>query len=171
MITLFVEENNPITPNFYNNLIAGLQFHRLTCPCGHSGCLSIHGYYYRSVKTPEGILSFRICRVICSCCGHTHAILLSSMVPYSRISLADHVSIISDYENGTNASEIMNRTPSIDESNLRYVIRQYKKHWKQRLLSAGITFSIHLTVSCFEHYLRQFMQIKNTKNILFLNTT
>ena len=99
MITLFVEENNPMTPTFYNNLIAALQFHRLICPCGHSGSLSIHGYYYRSVKTAQGLLRFRICRVICSCCGHTHALLLSSMVPYSRISLADHVSIISGFEN------------------------------------------------------------------------
>lgn len=93
------------------------------------------------------------------------------MVPYSRISLADHISIISDFENDADYSEIMNRTPAIDESNLRYVIRQYKKQWKQRLLSAGITFSFQLTTSCFEHYLRQFMQIKNTKNILFPNTT
>ena len=160
-----------MTPTFYNHLISALQFHRLICPCGHSGCLSIHGYYYRSVKTPEGLLRFRICRVICSCCEHTHALLLSSMVPYSRISLADHVSIISGFENNTGCSEIMDRTPSIDESNLRFVIRQFKKHWKQRLLAASITLSCHLTPSCFKHYLRQFMQIKNTKNILFNNTT
>lgn len=72
MITLYVKENNPITPYFYNNLIANLQFHRLTCTCGHSGCLSVHGYYTRSLKAPGGKLPFRICRVICSCCHHTH---------------------------------------------------------------------------------------------------
>ena len=171
MITLFVEENNPMTPTFYNNLIASLQFHRLICPCGHSGSLSIHGYYYRSVKTAQGLLRFRICRVICSCCGHTHALLLSSMVPYSRISLADHVSIISGFENNTDCLEVMSRNPSIDESNLRFVIRQFRKHWKQRLISAGIILSDRLVLSCFERYLRQFMQIKNTENILFANTT
>lgn len=60
MITIFVEENNPLTPNFYNNLIAQLQFHRLTCTCGHSACLSVHGYYIRSLKVPAGKLFFRI---------------------------------------------------------------------------------------------------------------
>ena len=98
MITIFVEENNPLTPNFYNNLINSLQFHRLTCTCGHSACLSIHGYYTRSLKTPEGKSSFRICRVICSCCHHTHALLPSSMVPYSQVSTEEHVDIISSHE-------------------------------------------------------------------------
>ena len=90
MITLFVEENNPITSNFYNKTINNLQFHQLTCPCGHSGCLSVHGYYRRSVKTPAGKLTLRICRVKCQCCGHTHAILLSSMVPHSQVLLNDY---------------------------------------------------------------------------------
>ena len=94
MITLFVEESNLLTPNFYNDLISNLQFHQLTCPCGHSGGLSVHGYYNRSVKLPGGKTAFRICRVICEHCGHTHAILLSSMVPYSQISTSDHISII-----------------------------------------------------------------------------
>ena len=54
MITLFVEEYNPLTPSFYNQVINNLQFHMLTCPCGHSGCLSVHGYYYRYIKSPTG---------------------------------------------------------------------------------------------------------------------
>ena len=61
MITLFVEENNPLTPNFYNEMINNLQFHQLTCPCGHSGCLSVHGYYHRHIKASSGRLLFRIC--------------------------------------------------------------------------------------------------------------
>ena len=56
MITIFVGENNPLTPNFYNNLIAQLQFHRLTCTCGHSGCLSVHGYYIRSLRPEPTVL-------------------------------------------------------------------------------------------------------------------
>ena len=73
MITLFVEENNPLTPNFYNNLIINLQFHQLTFPC-----------------------------------GHTHAILLSSMVPYSQVSTSDHISVINNYNQGTSQEAIMN---------------------------------------------------------------
>ena len=70
MITLYVEENNPITPGFYNSVLNNLQFHQLKCPCGQSGCLSVHGYYNRYVKTEDGKVMFRICRVKCDQCGH-----------------------------------------------------------------------------------------------------
>ena len=165
MITLFVEENNTLTPHFYNKIINNIQFHQLTCSCGHSGCLSVHGYYNRYIKAPSGRLCFRICRVKCQCCGHTHAILLSSMVPYSQISLAEQVNIIHN--------SVMNDNPSIDENCYRYIIKQYLNYWKQKLLSERIFLSsIHtLTASCFSLFLRQFMQIKKTPNILFHNTT
>ena len=173
MITLFVEENNTLTPHFYNIIINNLQFHQLSCSCGHSGCLSVHGYYNRYIKAPSGRLCFRICRVKCQCCGHTHAILLSSMVPYSQISLAEQVNIIHNYENSLPQDSVMNDNPSIDENCYRYIIRQYLNHWKQKLLSERIFLgSIHtLTASCFSLFLRQFMQIKKTPNILFYNTT
>lgn len=171
MITLFVEKNNPLTPYFYNNLISSLQFHRLTCTCGHSGCLSIHGYYNRSLKVSDTKVVFRICRVICSCCGCTHALLLSSMVPYSQISLHDHTAIIAAYEEGAFAVGVMEHTPSIDENNLHYIISSYQKHWRQRLLTFQIKFSEKISNFCFLFFNRQFMQIKNTPNILFLDTT
>ena len=173
MITIFVEENNTLSPNFYNNLINSLQFHRLTCTCGHASCLSIHGYYTRSLKTPAGRLTFRICRVICSCCHHTHALLPSSMVPYSQISLSEHVEVISCHQQKQGWGILMNRNPSIDESNCRYIIRSFLKHWKQRLLSEKITLSDRATLvcDCFLAFIRQFMQIHCTPNILFMNTT
>lgn len=173
MITIFVEENNPLTPNFYNNLIANLQLHRLTCTCGHSACLSVHGYYTRSLKTHEGKLPFRICRLICSCCHHTHALLPSSMVPYSQISMAQHVEIISSHERKQGWNTLMNHIPSIDESNCRYIIRSFLRHWKQRLLSEKIPLSDRsaLISNCFSAFAKQFMQIHCTPNILFMNTT
>lgn len=173
MITLYVEEYNPITPNFYNNLIANLQFHRLTCTCGHSGCLSIHGYYTRYFKAPEGRIPFRICRVVCSRCHHTHALLPSSLVPYSQISLPEQVEIISSHEEGKSFDSVMDMNPSIDESNCRHVIRKYLHHWKQRILSERIPISCStvLVLKCFHAFIRQFMQIRCTPNILFLNTT
>ena len=173
MITLFVEENNPITPSFYNNLIANLQLHQLTCTCGHSGCLSVHGYYTRSLKTPEGKLSFRICRVICSFCHHTHALLPSALVPFSQISLSEHAEIISCHETKKEWEPLMSRNPSIDESNCRYIIRSFLRHWKQRLLSEHIRLSdvSSLIRSCFSAFARQFMQIHCTPNTLFMNTT
>lgn len=173
MITIFVEENNPLTQNFYNHLINTLQFHSLTCTCGHSACLSIHGYYTRSLKTPEGKLTFRICRVICSCCHHTHALLPSSMVPYSQVSLDEHIEIISSHEEGEGFKDLTNHNPSIDESNCRHIIRTFLYHWKQRLLSEKITLSdsTALIRGCFRAFARQFMQIHRTQNILFIDTT
>lgn len=173
MITLFVEENNPLTPDFYNNLIHSLQFHRLTCTCGHSGCLSVHGYYTRSLKTPEGKLPFRICRVVCSCCHHTHALLPSFVVPYSQVALPDQTEIISCHEANQGWDALMNRKPSIDESNCRHIVRSFLKHWKQRLLSERIPISDTATLvcSCFAAFSRQFMQIHCSSNVLFMNTT
>ena len=67
----------------------------------------------------------------------------------------------------------MNDNPSIDENCYRYIIRQYLNHWKQKLLSERIFWGcLHtLTASCFSLFLRQFMQIKITPNILFHDTT
>lgn len=173
MITIFVEENNPLTPNFYNKFINTLQLHQLTCPCGHSGCLSIHGYYHRYIKAPSGKLKFRICRVICECCGHTHAILLSSMVPYSQVSLTEHISIINNYESCQSQDSVMNSNPFIDEGCYRYIIKCYKRKWRERLRSENILLIPikKLITSCFSFFSRQFMQIKNTSNILFADTT
>lgn len=173
MITIFVEENNPLTPNFYNHLINSLQFHKLTCTCGHSACLSLHGYYTRSLKTPEGKCTFRICRLLCSCCRHTHALLPSSMVPYSQAAMAEHVDIISSHEHRQGWENLMNRNPCIDESNCRYIIRNFRHHWKQRMLSERISLADRAALirDCFAAFSRQFMQIHRTPNILFMNTT
>ena len=173
MITLLVEENNPLTPKFYNSFISNLQFHRLQCPCGHAGGLSVHGYYNRYIKIPEGKLCFRICRVICESCGKTHALLLSSMIPYSQVSLQDHVDAIQAYESDTPTSHVLDSCPSLDESSLRYIIRKYLLHWKQRLLSHSISLHAGVLLSklSFAHYSRQFMQVKSTLNSLFVDTT
>ena len=173
MVTLFVEENNPLTPTFYNSFIADLQLHQLKCPCGHSGGLSVHGYYQRFIKTFEGKLCFNICRVVCEACGKTHALLLSSMVPYSQLSLQDHIQVIEAYEADLPTASLLKDNESIDESTLRHVIRNYRSHWKQRLISHSISISSlsALIKQCFLAYSRQFMQIKRTINYLFLNTT
>lgn len=173
MITLFVEENNPLTPTFYNSFIANLQFHQLKCPCGHAGGLSVHGYYQRFIKTSEGKLCFNICRVVSESCGKTHALLLSNMIPYSQLSLQEHVQIITAYESDMPTAGLLKDNESIDESTIRYVIRNYRRHWKQRLIfhSISITSVSALIKQCFLVYSRQFMQIKRTLNYLFLNTT
>jgi hypothetical protein len=57
----------------------------------------------------------------------------------------------------------------VDESNLRHIIRSYRLHWKDRLLSERINLSpfSYLIRKCFSCFSRLFMQIKNTRNKLF----
>lgn len=95
------------------------------------------------------------------------------MVPYSQISLKDQVAIIDAYEVRRPTAEGLKNRDSVDESNFRYVIRQYLRHWKQRLLSERIP--IHpvsdLVRSCLHTFCRQFMQIHCTPNLIFSHTT
>ena len=173
MITLSVDFCNPISQKIYDDVINSLQFHQLTCTCGRSGCLTIHGYYRRTVKSGDSGLRLRVCRVICSECGRTHALLLASIVPYSQISLPDQVDIISHSESDGDFSSLMDATPSIDESSVRSVVRRFRQHWKQRLLSEDIPLSVSLAFvrRCFSSFRRQFMQIKCTPNLFFLTPT
>lgn len=173
MITVSVDFCNPISQNFYDDVINSLQFHQLTCPCGHSGCLTIHGYYDRTVKAGNSDIRLHICRVICSECGCTHALLPSSIVPYSQVSLPDQVSIIEHAQSDSDFSAVMDSTPSIDESCVRSLIRRFRRHWEQRLLSEGLLLSLGMNFveCCFYAFRRQFMQIKSTPNILFLTPT
>lgn len=173
MITLFVDFYNPISQDFYDSLIASLQFHRLSCSCGHSGCLTIHGYYTRKLKQGLDSIFLSVCRVKCSACGKTHALLPSFIVPYSQISLPDQAQIILASEIAASVSAVMERTPSIDENNVSSILRRYRQYWKQRLLSEGISILPlpALVLRCFEAFHKQFLQIKCTSNLLFANTT
>ena len=173
MITIFVRDCNQISQSFYDSVINDLQLHRLTCSCSHSACLSVHGYYKRTVKLPFRSVSLRICRVRCSVCGTTHALLLSSLIPYSRIPLSVQQRICMDYEEGLSAGTVCESDPSIDENNVKSVLRNYRLRWREMLRSLKIRlFPIDdLILSCFSDYSLQFMQIHQRVNILFSFTT
>lgn len=169
MITISVDPCNPITQDFYDDIINSLQFHQLTCPCcSHSACLTVHGYYDRSVCEDGSSRKLHICRVVCSQCGHTHALLLSSIVPYSHFPLADQADVIAGQ-----TEMVMERNPLVDESGIRYIRCQFRLHWQQKLLSQGIGLQPLATLVnvSFSRFRRQFMQIKTTPNILFLKPT
>lgn len=173
MILIIAKDYNQFTQDYYDSVINNLQFHQLTCSCGHSSCLSIHAYYIRGVFCPDGVRFLRICRVKCSECGATHALLPSSLVPYDRISLLDQRQIICDYENGSNRNAICEENPSIDENCVKAVIRRYLLFWFQRLLAEAISLSdtASLVRSCVSVYSLQFMQIHRTSIRLFPCTT
>lgn len=173
MITIFDGFCNPISQDSYDKTINSLQFHQMACSCGHSACLTIHGYYDRRVKSGDRSVTLHICRVKCSHCNKTHALLPASIVPYSQVSFPDQADIISCYGSSRDYSGIMDRSPSIDENCIHSIIRRYTRHWFQRVLSARLCVSGSLSFVrlCFLHFSRQFMQIKKTPNILFLTPT
>lgn len=175
MITINTTDCNDISQKSYSRMIHSLELSSLPCPvCHHAGEQIIHGYYTRCLKTSSGSqISLRIMRTRCCSCHHTHAILPSSIVPYSKICLSDHCRILQMHEEGCSASDIADEVPSADENNVKSIIRRFLLHWLQRLLSCSIPlFPLQtLIMQCFSVYSRQFLQIHRTPNILFPKTT
>ena len=173
MITIKTENYNLISQDFYNKTIDSLDLNLIPCTCGHSGCLIRYGSYKRNVQLKDEMITLTIVRVYCTTCGHTHALLLSSLVPYSQIPLNVQVTVIHAYESGHSLSRILTDHCFIDENNFKAIIRSYRLHWKERLCSAGLSVLewYSLVTGCFSNFSRQFMQIKTTVNKLFLLPT
>lgn len=169
MITILVKEYNQFSQSFYDSVINSVQIHMLTCSCGHSACMTIHGYYKRSVQTETGKIKLRICRVKCSDCGRTHALLLSSIVAYSLVPLNVQRLIAKAFDECTRTPVIFDVHPEIDENCIRAIIRRYKKYWKQRLAAEAIPLdpAKRLVCMCLSLYQAQFMQVRSTFNTLF----
>ena len=72
MITVYTENYNLISQDFYNKTIDSLDLNLISCTCGHSGCLIRYGSYIRNVQLTDRVLSLSVVRVYCKTCGHTH---------------------------------------------------------------------------------------------------
>lgn len=70
-------------------------------------------------------------------------------------------------EEGKSAKPVLDRNCQIDESQVRHIIRRYKRFWKERLLSLRLSLSDQLTEACLSVYSLQFMQIRRTWNSFF----
>ena len=174
MITYIDKNDNTISQNSYEKFILNLQIHQIKCPgCGHFGCMRIHGYYTRKVKTKGGSFILRVMRLVCTGCGQTHALLPSSLVPYSQPSLECQVLVIEISEAGGDLSSVCSEFPDVDENNIKSMIKKYRKCWKQKLSSEAVRFRPLeiLTRKCFAYFSRKFLQIHRTVNSLFFITT
>ena len=173
MITIETEYCNPISQVFYDNTVYSIDLATLSCTCGHFGCLIWYGSYSRRLRQGDSILLLRVARVFCRSCGHSHALLLSSVVPYSQIPLPVQASIAQCYENGSGYQNILAYQPLIDENTISSIIRSYRHHWQERIISAQLCLSSlrQLVRGCFALFSRPFMQIKTTRNKLFLSPT
>lgn len=166
MITIQIPSCDFLSQSYYDDVINAISLEKLRCCCGQSGCLNRHAYYARRIKMKSCVIRLRILRLICKSCGRTHAVLLSEMVPYSQIPLQDQKDLIEASEKHTSYADILQRNLCIDENNAAYIIRSFRKHWKTRLLHAGIPLDEHLISLCFFFFSRQFMQIKDIPNQL-----
>lgn len=174
MITVFVEEYNIFSQDFYDSVLFNLPLHQLQCPCcHHAGCCIGHGSYKRAIHSAQGDFHLDIYRVKCTECGRTHAILLSSIIPYSQIPLVDQYHVVEALEEGSDRNSVCDEDGIIDENNVKHIVRRYTTHWKQRLLSESISISKFpdIIISCFAVYSIQFLQIRRNPNILFSRPT
>lgn len=171
MITVIFPSDKPFSDIAYYSFLQELNILSIECTCHIKGCLIYYGWYKRTVKLPEGSFELSIQRVRCTKCLKTHALIPSVLVPYSQIPLEDQQGILSRAENGQKADAVLEQNPFIDESNVKYIIRQYRKHWKERIRSIQRTLLDSLTIPCLSAYSRQFMQIHKTPNILFCPPT
>jgi len=170
MITITTHKIKSFSQKSYHQLIESINFYQLTCSCDSSGQLVKHAYYERTIKTPDGLVVLNILRVKCQCCGKTHAVFPEIIVPYSQIALTEHLSILKLYCSGDSFEPFMIDNEYIDESNIRYIIKQYLRYWRERLAAFALSIDddLHfLVIACLKHFKRQFMQIKCTPNQLF----
>lgn len=175
MITVLTPNCKEISQESYDSMVFSLPVHQLTCSCGHSGCLSFHGRYKRRVITKVICFLLSVCRVKCSHCGRTHAILPSAIVPYARLVLSVQVEILRNIGDPSRppSTSVCKSSPFIDEELVRSVIRRYRCFWLEKLRSFRLSLDDipSLVQSCFLYYSSQFMQIRRTPNKLFLFPT
>lgn len=138
MISFISKKINRLNQEKYNDYIASIDFSTCSCNCGATGRFNMHGYYTRTIKNPSRKIKLNILRVKCKSCGRTHAVLYPSIVPYSQVVLIDTLDIVSNYLNNESNNSVLNLNPEITESDVRYTIKKFKKHWKERIKSLTI---------------------------------
>lgn len=166
MITVLMDDCNGFSQDLYKKRIDCLQLHMVECTCGKKGCLIFYGHYHRTVKYLSTEIYLRIQRVFCKECGKTNGLIPSFLVPYSQIPLNDQQEILQAMESGSSPVPVLERNDLIDENNAKYIFAQFRKHWKQRILSLGLSLRDSLVSPCLAAFSRQFMQIHRTRNKL-----
>ncbi len=170
MITVLFQDCKDFSQDIYDQAIGSLQLHQIECTCERKGCLIRYGHYKRSVKFMSTLIPLCIQRVRCKECGASHALSPSLLVPYSQIPLEDQQEILACREGGKSPEAVMERNYLVDENHVKYIYRQFKKHWKERLATLCLSLTDHLTVPCLDFYSMQFMQIRKTPNKLCVQT-
>lgn len=172
MVTIKTEKINIISQNIYDSYVENINIFAITCTCGCKGAMKKYGHYTRSVRFKGCKITLCIQRIRCSVCGRTHSILLSVIVPYSQIPLADQIQIVLHRSSREMIEKILGGNYLIDDSEVYRILRNYDSYWLNRLIAAGVDMlSEHITERCIELYGRQFMQIHLGKTSLIYPST
>ena len=172
MVNVFIKKNNIFSQDSYDEIIDGINFNAVNCTCGNIGCLQKYGHYRRTVRYKSMRITIIIQRVICTICGRTHAVLLSCFVPYSQIPLEDQIQIIISRDDKSKRQAVLDENILIDDCEVYRIISNFKQHWEQRLLSLAVNITDEsLSAVCILSFFRQFMQIHQGKNSLFILPT
>ena len=155
-----------ITLSFYSQLTSALNFSDLPCPCCKECGMRIFAYYSRYVKNPDfpEKTKIRVLRVRCvnENCRKTHAILPSTIVPYSQITMADTISIVKA-QSKEDARKILDENILISLEDIRKTKLKFLNFWKSRISNIEASLgSDRFFSECISVYKMHFMQLPPT---------
>lgn len=103
--------------------------------CGYSGNLHRHACYYRTVICRDVTARVRIQRVICPCCGKTHAIIPSDLIPYYQHTLSTILNLLELIRIKKNSYSMVvdsfkKFNPSFSIAHINQYIRRFQSNFK-----------------------------------------
>lgn len=164
MILFSIKDFKSFNQKSYAYILSKINISTITCPnCKKVHTLVFFGYYSRSIITNSGIVILDIQRVYCKHCHTTHALLPSSLVPYSQYPVYALKDIILEDE------QRMMILFQISLQAVRRICSHYHVLWAQLLPNLWHRISLHLLVHfCFSSLIRQFMQMRSIKLFIWI---
>lgn len=166
MIIVLTTMISEITQSDYDQIVNAINL--LTLPCPHCKCIGmcIFAYYVRKVKNASCSekTNLRILRVQCKNeeCRATHALLPSTIVPYSQITMYDTIDMI-NASSEEDEHEILDRNVHIDPKDILRVKLRYSLFWQSWISEITETMGeTSFFTSCIEKFKMHFMQVPPT---------
>lgn len=170
MLILLVNIVKILIQNTYNDAVKKCDslIRNATCPC----CRVNHGMIrygtyprkFRSSVSPDQTVTINIQRFRCKKCGATHAVFLSLMIPFFRITLPDACSLLSAPD--FTSREKIAIDLSMDDDSIRYVSNRYHFEWEDKIMLPGSHSCIELAAECFSRYKMWFLKKRDMKRKL-----
>ena len=124
------------TKDLFDSCMASFNIHSEECPlCHRRGDCHVHCYYDRFVVDFIGgrpvFHNLKVLRVICACCGHTHAILPAPVIPYGTYSLFFILRVLAEYFMRVRSVASLCDTFCISPPQLYRWVKLYQEHRRE----------------------------------------